>query len=160
MNKPKIQFLTPKWEEIKKIYQENTNGNDEYGLNFEIGGELDHKSYAFILLLGEITRKQGSNIILEDVEMDIWKQRIWAIVENSGLLAPIAWKMDREEEIDEEKELMEKQWYEDLKEWEIENEENAKTFVEKFEMTSSLNKEDDEEGYENEYEDEYEEEII
>ena len=33
--------------------------------------------------------------------MNLWKERIWSVVENGGLLAPIAWKDDLAKEEEE-----------------------------------------------------------
>ena len=41
MAKIKKEFLTPKWLEVKLMYENGTNGSNKYGTNFELGGELD-----------------------------------------------------------------------------------------------------------------------
>jgi len=94
MTKMKKQFLTPKWLEIKLMYETGTNGSDKYGTNFEIDGELDRKVCDFIDTIGAFTREFGWSCIIEDVKMDLWKERIWSLVENAGLLPEIAWKDD------------------------------------------------------------------
>ncbi len=44
MAKIEKSIITPKWVEIKKMYEDGTNGSKEYGKNFPIDGELDTKS--------------------------------------------------------------------------------------------------------------------
>ena len=94
MTKMKKQFLTPKWLEIKLMYENGTNGSDKYGTNFKVRGELDNLTRDFIDIIGEFTREFGWSCIIEDVKMDLWKERIWSLVENAGLLPEIAWKDD------------------------------------------------------------------
>ena len=91
--------LTPKWLEIKAMYEANTNGSKEYGENFELDGELDTLTQHFVGMLGAITLKQGFDVVVEGISMNLWKERIWAVVENAGLLPNIAWKDELEEEI-------------------------------------------------------------
>ena len=91
-------ILTPKWQEIKAMYENGTNGSNEYGKNFPIDGELDELTQHFIGMLGAITLKQGFDTIVEGVKMDLWKERIWSVVENAGLLPEIAWKDELEME--------------------------------------------------------------
>jgi len=92
MAKIKKSFLTPKWLEVKSMYENGTNGSDKYGTNFEVGGQLDELTREFIDILGEFTRQFGWHCIIEGVKMDLWKERIWSLVENAGLLPEIAWK--------------------------------------------------------------------
>ena len=94
--KVKKSFLTPKWIEIKEMYEKETNGSDKYGKNFKIGGELDMLSTGFVDILGELTRQFGGYSVIEDVKMDLWKERIWSLIENAGLLPEIAWRDDLE----------------------------------------------------------------
>lgn len=95
MAKIKKQIITPKWTEIKQMYKSNTNGSTEYGKNFPIDGELDILTQHFIGMIGAITLKQGFDAVVEDVKLDLWKERIWAVVENAGLLPEIAWKDEK-----------------------------------------------------------------
>ena len=88
--------LTPKWLVIKEMYEKGTNNSKEYGENFPIDGELDKLCVEFVDLIGEITLEKGFDCIIEGVHMDIWKQRIWSLIDNSALLEPIAWKLDEE----------------------------------------------------------------
>lgn len=127
MNENK-SFVTPKWLIIKKLYEENTNGNSEYGSNFEIRGELDLLSREFVDLIGELTHKFGYEAIVEGVHLNLWKERIWSLIQNAGLLEDIAWK---EELYDEELERNEKEWYTNLDELDIEvnNDKQVKHFV-------------------------------
>ena len=99
MTKMKKEFLTPKWLEIKLMYETGTNGSDKYGTNFEINGELDKLTRDFIDIIGEFTREFGWYCIIEGVKMDLWKERIWSLVENAGLLPEIAWKDDLAKDI-------------------------------------------------------------
>jgi len=90
--------LTPKWLEIKAMFEANTNGSKEYGENFPIDGEFDELTQHFIGMLGAITLKSGFDAVIEGVKMDLWKERIWSVVENAGLLPNIAWKDELEME--------------------------------------------------------------
>jgi len=94
--KVKKSFLTPKWVKVKEMYEKGTNGSDKYGKNFKIGGELDMLATEFVDILGELTRQFGGYSVIEDVKMDLWKERIWSLIENAGLLPEIAWRDDLE----------------------------------------------------------------
>lgn len=96
MTKITKTMITPKWEIIKNLYDANTNGSDKYGTNFEIGGELDKMCNEFTEMLGEITRRMGHYSVIEGIKMELWKERIWNLIENAGLLPEIAWKDDKE----------------------------------------------------------------
>ena len=115
MSKIEKSIVTPKWLKIKEMYEQGTNGSNKYGTNFEIGGELDELSLEFVNMLGEITQKFGWDCIVEGVKMDLWKERIWAVIENAGLLADIAWK----DELAEEQEK-EDTWYMTEEEFDLE----------------------------------------
>ena len=78
------------------MYEAGTNGSDKYGTNFEIEGELDLMCHEFIDMMGEITQDRGFDCVVEDIKMDLWKERIWSLVENAGLLPEIAWRDDKE----------------------------------------------------------------
>jgi hypothetical protein len=122
MNKIKKSIVTPKWVKIKEMYQAGTNGSDKYGTNFEVGGELDMLCQEFIDMMGEITRKVGWDCIIEDIKIDLWKERIWSLVENAGLLPEIAWRDDKESDRLEQ----ESKWdSEDEDEYEYDFEANA-----------------------------------
>ena len=98
-------YITPKWIKIKGIYKTNTNGSDKYGTNFPVDGELDKLSTEFIEMLGIITREFGWNYTVEDVPLDLWKERIWSLVENAGLLPEIAWKDELAAELEKSSRL-------------------------------------------------------
>ena len=115
MSKVEKSIVTPQWLKIKAMYEAGTNGSSKYGTNFEIGGELDELSLEFVNMLGEITQKFGWDCIVEGVKMDLWKERIWAVIENAGLLADIAWK----DELAEEQEK-EDTWYMTEEEFDLE----------------------------------------
>ena len=110
MAKMKKQFLTPKWLEIKLMYENGTNGSDKYGTNFKVRGELDNLTRDFIDIIGEFTREFGWDCIIEDVKMDLWKERIWSLVENAGLLPEIAWKDDLAKDLAKEEEADNDVW--------------------------------------------------
>ena len=95
MEKVEKMFLTPKWQEIKAMYDAGTNGSNEYGENFPIDGELDELTQHFIGYLLLFTQGRGFDCVVEEVKMDLWKERIWAVVENAGLLPNIAWRDDK-----------------------------------------------------------------
>ena len=112
MVKAKRLVLTNEWVKIKEMFEANTNGKEEYGENFEIGGELDILTRSFLDRLGDITTLKGFECVIDDIKMDLWKERIWSVIENAGLLSPIAWKLDiaKQEEIDKKLEEEEKKW--------------------------------------------------
>jgi hypothetical protein len=93
---PKVnkQYITPMWLEIKEYYEKNTNKNPKYGENFEIGGKLDEMTREFVDKIGVLTREFGWECTIEDVHMNLWKERIWSLIENAGLLPEIAWRDD------------------------------------------------------------------
>jgi len=115
MSKVEKSIVTPMWLQIKEMYETGTNGSSKYGTNFEINGELDELSLEFVNMLGEITQHQGWDCVVEGVKMDLWKERIWSLIENAGLLAEIAWK----DELAEEKEK-EDTWYMTEEEFDLE----------------------------------------
>ena len=94
MTKAKRLILTNEWVEMKEMFETNTNGNDEYGKNFKIGGKLDILTRTFLDKLGDLTSLKGHYCIIDGVKMNLWKERLWSVIENAGLLAPIAWKTD------------------------------------------------------------------
>ena len=101
--KAEKSVLTPKWLTIKQMFEAGTNGSNEYGKNFPIDGELDELTQHFLGMLGTITLKQGFDAVVEGVRMDLWKERIWAVIENAGLLQEIAWKEDLESVFSQDK---------------------------------------------------------
>jgi hypothetical protein len=115
MSKIEKSIVTPKWLQIKTMYEQGTNGSNKYGTNFEIGGELDTLALELVDMLGEITQHQGFDCIVEDVKMDLWKERVWSLIENAGLLPEIAWKDDLESESTSKDE-----WYETEEEFDLE----------------------------------------
>jgi len=96
-NKNKVT-LTGLFNKIKEIYKLEGNGSTEYGSNFKINGQFDNLTEEFLGLLGLITENVGYNTKVENVSLDLWKDRIWNIIENAGLLPNIAWKDELEEE--------------------------------------------------------------
>jgi len=95
-------FLTNKWIEIKKMFEANTNGSKEYGSNFELDGELDELTQHFLGYIAELTLSKGFDAEVEGVKLDLWKERIWSLIENAGLLPNIAWKDELEEDVEVE----------------------------------------------------------
>jgi len=98
MSKIEKSIVTPKWLKIKEMFEQGTNGSNKYDTNFEIGGELDELALELVDLLGEITQHQGFDCVVEGVKMDLWKERIWALIQNAGLLPEIAWRDELESE--------------------------------------------------------------
>jgi len=80
------EVITPRWLKIKEMYEAGTNGSKKYGTNFELGGELNVLSLELVDMLGEITLRNGWDCVIEDIEMDLWKKRVWSLIENAGLL--------------------------------------------------------------------------
>ena len=107
------QTVTPMWLDIKEFYTKNTktkskaNNAPRYGTNFPINGELDKMCHEFIDLMGALTHEFGYKCIIEDIKMDLWKERIWSLVENAGLLPEIAWRDDKEKDRLEEETIEE-----------------------------------------------------
>lgn len=112
MAKAKKLILTNEWVEIKEMFEANTKGCEEYGKNFEIGGRLDILTRLFLDRLGNITTHKGYYCVIDGITMNLWKERLWSVIENAGLLAPIAWKIDdaKQEEIDRKIALEEEKW--------------------------------------------------
>lgn len=111
-------IITPKWFQIKEMYEQGTNGSNKYGTNFEIGGELDILSEELVYMLGEITQKFGWDCVIEGVKMNLWKERIWSLIENAGLLPEIAWRdeLESEEEIEDTWDEYDSEFDDDLEE--------------------------------------------
>ena len=63
-----------------------------------------------------MTTQLGFECTVDGVHMNLWKERIWSLVENAGLLQDIAWKVDME---DEETEIQDN-WYSDNDEFDYE----------------------------------------
>jgi hypothetical protein len=102
-------ILTAEWLTIKTMYEANTNGSNKYGTNFPIDGELDQLTMNFIDKIGDLTNKMGFECVIDGVHMNLWKERIWSLVENAGLLPEIAWK----DELAEEEAEIQDNWYSD-----------------------------------------------
>ena len=102
------------------MFEASTNGNEDYGKNFEIGCKLDILTRSFLDRLGDITTHKGYYCVIDGVKMNLWKERIWSVIENAGLLAPIAWKIDiaKQEEIDKKVEEEEAKWVSEFDELE------------------------------------------
>ena len=111
MAKIQKMLVTPKWIKIKEMYENGTNGSDKYGTNFPINGELDKLTLEFVEIIGKLTREFGFDCVIEDVKMDLGKERIWSLIENAGLLQEIAWKVDKEQdEIEDNYDHFEENW--------------------------------------------------
>jgi len=109
MKNTQKSILTAEWLTIKSIYEANTNGSNKYGTNFPINGELDQLSTSFVDKIGKLTEKLGFECIIDGVFMNLWKERIWSLIENAGLLPEIAWK----DELAEEEAEIKDNWYSD-----------------------------------------------
>ena len=120
MAKIKKSFLTPKWLVVKTMYENGTNGSDKYGTNFDIGGELDKLTREFIDIIVEYTHQFGWDCVIEGVKMDLWKERIWSLVENAGLLPEIAWKDELAAEAAKAAKL-EEEMYDDEDEFDVDD---------------------------------------
>ena len=120
MAKIKKSFLTPKWLVVKTMYENGTNGSDKYGTNFDIGGEFAKLTREFIDIIGEYTHQFGWDCVIEGVKMDLWKERIWSLVENAGLLPEIAWKDELAAEAAKAAKL-EEEMYDDEDEFDVDD---------------------------------------
>lgn len=101
MEQPQRWIITSRWLKIKEMYEKGTNGSKEFGTNFPIGGELDKLVYKFIEDLGTLTLKFGWDCVIEEVKMDLWKERIWSLASNAGLMYNSTWRNENEEIEDE-----------------------------------------------------------
>lgn len=101
MDNPQRWIITSRWLKIKDMYEKGTNGSKEFGTNFPIGGELDKLVYKFIEDLGTLTLKFGWDSIIEEVKMDLWKERIWSLASNAGLMYNSTWR-GKDEEIEDD----------------------------------------------------------
>jgi hypothetical protein len=82
----KIKPITDQFNQIKSIYKAGTNGRTKYGENFPIGGELDILCQEFLLELAKLTVEGGYKQTIEGIKLDVWKDRVWNLYENAGLL--------------------------------------------------------------------------
>jgi len=82
----KIKPITDQFNQIKSIYKAGTNGRTKYGENFSIGGELDILCQEFLLELAKLTVEGGYKQTVEGIKLDVWKDRVWNLYENAGLL--------------------------------------------------------------------------
>ena len=102
MSKIKKSVITHRWLNIKAMYENGTNGSSKYGTNFPIGGELDTLAYDFVNDLGDLTMRNGYDYVVEGVKLDLWKERIWCLIENAGLLKDIIWKEEKNKALENE----------------------------------------------------------
>jgi hypothetical protein len=82
----KIKPITDQFNQIKSIYKAGTNSRTKYGENFPIGGELDILCQEFLLELAKLTVEGGYKQTVEGIKLDVWKDRVWNLYENAGLL--------------------------------------------------------------------------
>ena len=82
----KIKPITDQFNQIKSIYKAGTNSRTKYGENFPIGGELDILCQKFLLELAKLTVEGGYKQTVEGIKLDVWKDRVWNLYENAGLL--------------------------------------------------------------------------
>jgi len=120
MKEGKRSIINTKWLEIKNLFDSKTNRSKEYGSNFPIEGELHKLCDEFIDLLAQITMKFGYKCEVEGITMDLWKDRVWVVYENAGLLQPIAWKLEKDEKSFEDLLKEDQEWVleEDYEEFE------------------------------------------
>lgn len=89
----KQQNLTSDWKAIKNFFEKNTNGFEvdkkNYGKNFPIGGTLDQVTQDFLGRLKALTEEKGHDAVVEGYSLDVWKERVWGVVEKAGLLEPL-----------------------------------------------------------------------
>lgn len=86
MSEIKKMPVTAKWLKIKGMYEKGTNGERDFGENFQPGGDLDTLVLDFIEMLGDITYRFGFQCTVEEVKMDLWKERIDSVLTGAGLL--------------------------------------------------------------------------
>ena len=66
----------------------------------------------FVDLMGVLTNEFGYECVIEDIHMNLWKERIWSLIENAGLLPEIAWRGDKEKDrLQAEKDYYEEEEY-------------------------------------------------
>jgi hypothetical protein len=82
----KIKPITDQFNQIKSIYKASTNERTKYGENFPIGGVLDILCQELLLELAKLTVEGGYKQTVEGVKLDAWKDRVWNLYENAGLL--------------------------------------------------------------------------
>jgi hypothetical protein len=82
----KIKPITDQFNQIKSIYKAGTNSRTKYGENFPIGGKLDILCQEFLLELAKLTVEGGYKQTVEGIKLDVWKDRVWNLYENAGLL--------------------------------------------------------------------------
>ena len=84
----KERTLEDEFKIIKDIFEPRDEQGEliEVTEVFETGGELDILCHKFINRLGGLTLLYGYDCEVEGVEMDLWKSRVWGIVESAGLL--------------------------------------------------------------------------
>ena len=82
------------WEAVKVMYDQNTNGTNEYGANFEIGGILDDMLFELLGDLARLTEEFGWDYAVDGMSLDGWKKRVWNMIEKAGLLEEYEWCED------------------------------------------------------------------
>ena len=117
--------LTPQWMEIKQMFEANTNGCKEYGKNFPLDGELDELTQHFVGKIALITLDKGFDAMIEGVKLDLWKERIWSLIENAGLLPEVS-----EEDYVFIDKVVEETWHQPDSEFDIDIEELEKQAIE------------------------------
>ena len=124
MPKAEKLFLTPQWMEIKQMFEANTNGSKEYGKNFPLEGELDELTQHFVGKISLITLDRGFDAVIEGVKLDLWKERIWSLIENAGLLPEVS-----EEDYVFMDKVIEETWHQPDDEFDIDIEELEKQAI-------------------------------
>ena len=91
--KSKTKFpISNRFETIKQMYKNRKKD----GFDIEA---FDALSMDLVNLLGECTMVGVEEV--EGLHIDKWKDRVWNLIENAGLLPNIAWK----DELEDEKEI-------------------------------------------------------
>lgn len=124
MPKAEKLFLTPQWMKIKQMFEANTNGSKEYGKNFPLEGELDELTQHFVGKISLITLDRGFDAVIEGVKLDLWKERIWSLIENAGLLPEVS-----EEDYVFMDKVIEETWHQPDNEFDIDIEELEKQAI-------------------------------
>lgn len=82
----KTGTLEREFQTIKFLHKENVSKKIDYNKNVEERKKLEDLSYLFLGKLSNITVKDGYDVVVEGIHLDMWKSRIWGIIEDAGLL--------------------------------------------------------------------------
>ena len=82
----KTSTLKREFQVIKSLHKENINKKIDYNKNIEERKKLEDLSYLFLGKLSSITVQNGYDVTIEGIHLDMWKSRIWGIIEDAGLM--------------------------------------------------------------------------